>query len=180
MQSAYTVLILLTLVSVSKLVGRMIPLPLPLVQIAAGALLAWPTLGLHVALDPELFLFLFLPPLLFADGWRIPKRELWRIRGPVVALAVGLVLFTVVGAGYFIHMLLPSIPLPVAFALAAVLSPTDAVAVSAITQDRLPTPLMHMLQGDSLYPLYTLRTDTANPPVYLGLSKQETVHLPAG
>ena len=90
MQSAYTVLILLTLVSLSKLVGRVIPLPLPLVQIAAGALLAWPTLGLHVALDPELFLFLFLPPLLFADGWRIPKRELWRIRGPVVALAVGL------------------------------------------------------------------------------------------
>ncbi|MBF8727352.1 Na+/H+ antiporter [Pseudomonas fulva] len=150
MQSAYTVLILLMLVSVSKLVGRLIPLPLPLVQIAAGALLAWPTLGLHVALNPELFLFLFLPPLLFADGWRIPKRELWRIRGPVVALAVGLVLFTVVGAGYFIHWLLPSIPLPVAFALAAVLSPTDAVAVSAITQDRLPTPLMHMLQGEAL------------------------------
>ncbi|WP_191832240.1 Na+/H+ antiporter [Pseudomonas fluorescens] len=150
MQSAYTVLILLMLVSVSKLVGRVVPLPLPLVQIAAGALLAWPTLGLHVALDPELFLFLFLPPLLFADGWRMPKRDLWRLRGPILTLAVGLVLFTVVGAGYFIHWILPSIPLPVAFALAAVLSPTDAVAVSAITQDRLPTPLMHMLQGEAL------------------------------
>ncbi|MDD2047378.1 Na+/H+ antiporter [Pseudomonas putida] len=150
MQSAYTVLILLMLVSVSKLVGRLIPLPLPLVQIAAGALLAWPTLGLHVTLDPELFLFLFLPPLLFADGWRMPKRDLWRLRGPILTLAVGLVLFTVVGAGYFIHWILPSIPLPVAFALAAVLSPTDAVAVSAITQDRLPTPLMHMLQGEAL------------------------------
>ncbi|KYC22692.1 Na+/H+ antiporter [Pseudomonas sp. ABFPK] len=150
MQSAYTVLILLMLVSVSKLIGRVLPIPLPLVQIGAGALLAWPTLGFHVALNPELFLFLFLPPLLFADGWRIPKRELWRIRGPVVALAVGLVLFTVVVAGYFIHWILPSIPLPVAFALAAVLSPTDAVAVSAITQGRLPTPLMRMLQGEAL------------------------------
>ncbi|WP_285417400.1 Na+/H+ antiporter [Pseudomonas sp. efr-133-TYG-5] len=150
MQTAYTVLILLMLVSVSRLVGRVIPLPLPLVQIAAGALLAWPTLGLHVALDPELFLFLFLPPLLFSDGWRMPKRELWRLRGPVLTLAVGLVLFTVVGAGYFIHWLLPTIPLPVAFALAAVLSPTDAVAVSAIAQNRLPTPLMHMLQGEAL------------------------------
>lgn len=150
MQTAYTVLILLMLVSVSRLIGRVIPLPLPLVQIAAGALLAWPTLGLHVALDPELFLFLFLPPLLFSDGWRMPKRELWRLRGPVLTLAVGLVLFTVVGAGYFIHWLLPTIPLPVAFALAAVLSPTDAVAVSAISQNRLPTPLMHMLQGEAL------------------------------
>ncbi|WGK91726.1 Na+/H+ antiporter [Pseudomonas migulae] len=150
MQTAYTVLILLMLVSVSRLVGRVIPLPLPLVQIGAGALLAWPTLGLHVALDPELFLFLFLPPLLFSDGWRMPKRELWRLRGPILTLAVGLVLFTVVGAGYFIHWLLPSTPLPVAFALAAVLSPTDAVAVSAISQNRLPTPLMHMLQGEAL------------------------------
>ena len=150
MQTAYTVLILLMLVGVSRLLGRVIPLPLPLVQIAAGAVLAWPTLGLHVALDPELFLFLFLPPLLFSDGWRMPKREFWRLRGPILTLAVGLVLFTVVGAGYFIHWLLPTIPLPVAFALAAVLSPTDAVAVSAIAQNRLPAPLMHMLQGEAL------------------------------
>ncbi|MCB1655119.1 MAG: Na+/H+ antiporter [Pseudomonadales bacterium] len=150
MQTAYTVLILLMLVGVSRLLGRVIPLPLPLVQIAAGAVLAWPTLGLHVALNPELFLFLFLPPLLFSDGWRMPKREFWRLRGPILTLAVGLVLFTVVGAGYFINWLLPSIPLPVAFALAAVLSPTDAVAVSAIAQNRLPAPLMHMLQGEAL------------------------------
>lgn len=150
MQTAYTVLILLMLVGVSRLIGRVVPLPLPLVQIAAGALLAWPTLGLHVALDPELFLFLFLPPLLFSDGWRMPKREFWHLRGPILTLAVGLVLFTVVGAGYFIHWLLPGVPLPVAFALAAVLSPTDAVAVSAISRNRLPTPLMHILQGEAL------------------------------
>jgi Na+/H+ antiporter len=150
MQTAYTVLILLMLVGVSRLIGRVVPMPLPLVQIAAGALLAWPTLGLHVALDPELFLFLFLPPLLFSDGWRMPKREFWHLRGPILTLAVGLVLFTVVGAGYFIHWLLPGVPLPVAFALAAVLSPTDAVAVSAIARNRLPTPLMHILQGEAL------------------------------
>jgi monovalent cation/hydrogen antiporter len=150
MQAAYTVLILLMLVGVSRLVGRLIPLPLPLLQIMAGALLAWPTLGLHVVLVPELFLFLFLPPLLFSDGWRMPKRELWRFRGPIFTLAVGLVLFTVVGAGCFIHWLIPTIPLPVAFALAAVLSPTDAVAVSAIAQDRLPAPIMHLLQGEAL------------------------------
>lgn len=41
-------------------------------QIAIGALLAWPTFGLHVEFDPELFLVLFIPPLLFADGWKTP------------------------------------------------------------------------------------------------------------
>ena len=45
MQSAYTVLILLMLVGVSRLIGRLVPLPLPLVQIGAGAVLAWPSLG---------------------------------------------------------------------------------------------------------------------------------------
>lgn len=64
------------------------------------ALLAWPNLGLHVALNPELFMFLFFPPIFFVDGWRMPNRELWRLRGPVLTLAVGLVLFTVVGAGF--------------------------------------------------------------------------------
>lgn len=44
-------------------------------QIAIGALLAWPTFGLHVEFDPELFLVLFIPPLLFADGWKTPTRE---------------------------------------------------------------------------------------------------------
>lgn len=150
MQTAYTILILLTLVGVSRLIARLLPLPLPLVQVAMGALLAWPTLGLHVALDPQLFLFMFLPPLLFSDGWRVPKRDLWRYRAPIFLLAVGLVLFTVVIAGFFIHWILPSIPLPVAFALAAVISPTDAVAVMAIAQDRLPAPIMRVLQGEAL------------------------------
>lgn len=79
MQSAYTVLILLTLVSVSKLAGRLLPIPLPLVQIGAGALLAWPNLGLHVVLNPELFLFLFLPPLLFVDAYTRFKCTKWTV-----------------------------------------------------------------------------------------------------
>ena len=66
-------------------------------------------------------------------------------------LAFGLVFFTVIGLGYFVHWLMPSIPLPVAFALAAVVSPTDAVAVSAITRNLgMPPKTMHILEGESL------------------------------
>ncbi|SDB35542.1 monovalent cation:H+ antiporter, CPA1 family [Pseudomonas sp. NFACC23-1] len=53
MQSAYTVLILLMLVGVSRLIGRLIPLPLPLVQIGAGALLAWPSLDANSGICPS-------------------------------------------------------------------------------------------------------------------------------
>ncbi|MEI9987194.1 MAG: sodium:proton antiporter [Aliidongia sp.] len=66
-------------------------------------------------------------------------------------MALGLVLFTVVGAGFFIHWMIPAVPLAVAFALAAILSPTDAVAVAAIAK-RTPFPrrLMHILEGEAL------------------------------
>lgn len=77
MEIFFTILILILVVSLSGVVTRMLPfqIPLPLMQIAIGALLAWPHFGLHVDFDPELFLVLFIPPLLFADGWKTPTRE---------------------------------------------------------------------------------------------------------
>ncbi|MDR1280779.1 MAG: Na+/H+ antiporter [Opitutaceae bacterium] len=152
MEIVFLVLLFLFMVGISNVLVRFIPLPLPLVQVGVGAgLAALPHYGIHVSLDPGLFLLLFIPPLLFSDGWRIPKRELFRERNGVLMLAFGLVFFTVAGAGYFINWLIPAISLPAAFALAAVLSPTDAVAVSAITgRVRVPPRLMHILQGESL------------------------------
>ncbi len=77
MEIFFTILIMTLVVSLSGVVTRVLPfqVPLPLMQIAIGALLAWPTFGLHVEFDPELFLVLFIPPLLFADGWKTPTRE---------------------------------------------------------------------------------------------------------
>ncbi|MGH8777439.1 Na+/H+ antiporter [Paraburkholderia sp.] len=153
MEIVFTVLILLLAVTVSGIVVRLLPfaLPLPLVQIAIGAMLAWPVLGLHVTFDPEIFMLLFIPPLLFADGWRIPKREFFMARRAILMLALGLVFMTVLAVGYFVHMLAPEISLPVAFALAAVLSPTDAVALTGIAgKNRIPPQLMHILEGEAL------------------------------
>lgn len=95
--------------------------------------------------------FLFIPPLLFLDGWRIPNEELLKDRTAVLELALGLVALTVVGVGFFVHWMVPAMPLTVAFALAAVVSPTDPIAVSAIAA-RMPIPkrLMHILEGESL------------------------------
>lgn len=114
-------------------------IPLPLMQIAIGALLAWPTFGLHVEFDPELFLVLFIPPLLFADGWKTPTREFLEHGREIFGLALALVVVTVVGIGFLIYWVVPGIPLIPAFALAAVLSPTDAVALSGIVgEGRIP------------------------------------------
>ncbi|QJU60589.1 Na+/H+ antiporter [Sphingomonas sp. AP4-R1] len=145
-------MVLLLAVVLSSFVSRALPvsLPTPLVQIGLGAVIGL-IAGLRVELEPELFLLVFLPPLLFLDGWRIPKDELFKDLPAVVELALGLVLFTIIGAGLLMHWLIPGLPLPVAFALAAVVSPTDPVAVSAIAA-RVPIPkrMMHILEGESL------------------------------
>lgn len=144
-------LLLLALLALSGIVSRHLPVPTPFVQIGLGALAGWPAGGLHLEFEPELFLLLFIPPLLFVDAWRIPKRDLIRNRMPVVLLALGLVLFTIVGVGSMVHWLVPSISLAAAFAMAAVLSPTDAVALSAITAgSKMPARLQGILQGEAL------------------------------
>lgn len=152
MESIEIVLAMLLAVVISGYVVRVVPfsLPLPIIQIALGAMIA----GLFkrgVVLDPEIFFMLFIPPLLFLDGWRIPKDGLLRDKAAILELALGLVVFTVVGMGFLIHWMIPVMPLPVAFALAAVVSPTDPVALAAI-KGRAPIPkrLMHILEGESL------------------------------
>ncbi|MEI8700383.1 Na+/H+ antiporter [Mesorhizobium sp. ISC15] len=151
MQVAIFILVVLGFVAVSGALARLVRVPLPVLQIAIGAALAWPVRGVHIEIDPELFLLVFIPPLLFSDAVTAPKRELLALRGPILDLAIGLVFFTIVGFGYALHWLVPSIPLVVAFALAAVLSPTDAVAVSSIVDKNVvPARLMHILEGESL------------------------------
>jgi Na+/H+ antiporter len=145
-------LFLLLAVVISGMASRMLPsaLPRPLVQIALGALIGM-VAHVRVELDPELFFLLLVPPLLFLDGWRIPKDELVRDRGAVLGLALGLVFLTVLGMGVFIHWLIPTMPLGVAFALAAVVSPTDPIAVSAVAQKApIPKRMMHILEGEAL------------------------------
>ncbi|VGB97840.1 Na(+)/H(+) exchanger protein [Klebsiella pneumoniae] len=153
MEIFFTILIMTLVVSLSGVVTRVLPfqVPLPLMQIAIGALLAWPTFGLHVEFDPELFLVLFIPPLLFADGWKTPTREFIEHGREILGLALALVVVTVVGIGFLIYWIVPGIPLIPAFALAAVLSPTDAVALSGIVgEGRIPKKIMGILQGEAL------------------------------
>src|SRR5690606_19532379 len=144
------ILLLLLAVAVSGALSRITRIALPLVQIALGAGIVLIT-GESVALHPHLFFLLFLPPLLFLDGWRIPKEDLFRDRAFILEMALRLVVFTVLGVGLLIYWMIPAMPLGVAFARAAIRSPTDPIAVAAIAKRApIPTRLMHVLEGESL------------------------------
>ncbi|WP_413988953.1 Na+/H+ antiporter [Labrys okinawensis] len=151
MDVAIAILLLLFILTLCGALASFVKVPLPILQIAIGLILAWPANGLHLALDPDLFLLVFIPPLLFSDAFNAPKREFQALKVPILGLAFGLVFFTVFILGYALHWLIPTLPLSVAFALGAVLSPTDAVAVSSIVdRQRVPGRLMHILEGEAL------------------------------
>jgi monovalent cation/hydrogen antiporter len=146
------VLVMLALIGASNVINRFIPIvPVPLIQIALGVAVAVIPSGVHLELEPELFFVLFIAPLLYNDGKHTPRGDLWRLRAPILIMAVGLVFVTVFAVGYAIHWMIPSIPLPAAFGLAAILSPTDAVAVGALAgRIHLPKSLMRLLEGEAL------------------------------
>ncbi|MED2998251.1 Na+/H+ antiporter [Bacillus velezensis] len=146
------VLVLLTIIAISNIVNRFVPfIPVPLIQVALGIIAASFPQGLHFELNTELFFVLFIAPLLFNDGKRTPRAELWNLRAPILLLALGLVFATVIVGGYTIHWMIPSIPLAAAFGLAAILSPTDVVAVSALSgRVKMPKGILRLLEGEGL------------------------------
>lgn len=152
MEIFIVVLVLLISIGSSNILNRFIPLvPIPLIQIALGILIAILPLGIHMPLEPELFLVLFIAPLLFNDGKKVSRDKLWNLRSPILLMSLGLVFVTIFILGYVIHWLIPSITLSAAFALAAILSPTDAVAVQGLAKRvHLPGNTMHILEGEAL------------------------------
>jgi len=149
---ADNILLLLVLAAASGLMARAIRnrMPLPLLQIILGVVAA--LAGVRIGLRPDLFMLVFLPPLLFADAFRMPLREFHELRGTIFFLAFGLVVFSTVCCGYAIHWLVPTLDLPCCFALAAALSPTDTVAVSGLLAGRhVPERMIHVLSGEALF-----------------------------
>ncbi|PEJ59024.1 sodium:proton antiporter [Bacillus sp. AFS002410] len=146
------ILLMLSGVFISNVVSRLIPsISVPLIQVGLGICLAIPLSGHSIELNPELFLLLFMAPLLFNDGANVNKKALWAVRKPILLLSVGLVFLTVAILGYFIHWMIPIIPFPACFALAAALAPTDAIAVSAMANKiKISHKILNILEGESL------------------------------
>ncbi|MDE3314549.1 cation:proton antiporter [Lacticaseibacillus zeae] len=145
--------IMLATVIVGNLLARHIPkIPLPFFLIGLGAALAiMPSLR-NFAIDPSVFSFAIIAPLLFNEGQNASRLQIGRSLTNIVSLAVGLVLFSVIILGFSVHALFPVIPLSLAFALIAIVTPTDASAVSAVAQTNpLSDSQMQLLNNESLF-----------------------------
>jgi Na+/H+ antiporter len=124
--------------------------PAPLLLVAAGLLVS--PLVPAVPLDPELALYVFLPPLLYSAALDSSYLRLRDVKRAVALLSIGLVLFTTVVIGLLVHLLLPALPMPLAFALGAIIAPPDAVAAVAVGRRLgLPRRTLTILIGESLF-----------------------------
>ena len=128
------VLILLACVTGCSIWDQVISrVSLPLIQIGVGLVLALLIPRLSEAhVDSELFLMLFIAPLLFREARETSWTNLWSNRWSVLSMAIALVIVSVIAGGFVLHGMLPAIPLAAAFACAAALGPTDAAAVAAL------------------------------------------------
>ena len=131
--------------------ARRLPVPSPILQVAAGLLVGMLPGVTIPELEPDIVFFVFLPPILWAAAFFTSLREFKANIRPISLLAVGLVLTTTAAVAVAAHALLPGLPWPVAIALGAIVSPPDAVAAAAIVS-RLPVPrrVVVILEGESL------------------------------
>lgn len=147
------ILSIIGVVVLSSFVSRFIPkVSTPLVQIVMGALVTYLPGFPETSLDPELFMVLFIAPLLYLEAHEIDKSELLKSLSLSLSLAIGLALATMIAVGFAVSSVWPAVPLAAALALGAALGPTDAVAVSSLGREAsLSRRQMGVLKGESLF-----------------------------
>jgi CPA1 family monovalent cation:H+ antiporter len=131
-------------------IARLLDIPYPIVLVLGAIPLGFVPGVPEVELDPELVLVIFLPPLLYVAAFFSDLRELRAAARALSLTAIGLVLFTTCAVAVVGHELV-GLPWAVAFALGAIVSPTDPVAATAIARELgVPRRLVSVIEGESL------------------------------
>lgn len=151
MHKAETVVLLFSFVAVLVIIARKLTLPYPIVLVIAGLALSFVPRLPQVRLDPNLVFYFLLPPLIYPAALLTSWRDFRRNLRSIAWLSIVLVLTTIVVIAWTAHALVPQLPWAAAFALGAIVSPTDAVAAtSVIERMSLPNRIEVVLEGESL------------------------------
>ena len=146
-------LLLALMVAVAGLsvLARLVRVPYPILLVLGGLVLGFIPGMPDVALPPELVLVAFLPPLLYWAGFFSTPRDLRADARSISLAAVGLVLATTVAVAVAANAAVDGLGWAAAFALGAIVSPTDPLAATAIGR-RLGVPrrLITVIEGESL------------------------------
>jgi len=148
--SAETLVELLLAVVLLAGFAQLVSVPYPVVLVLGGAALGFLPGPTQVRLDPEVVLFVFLPPLLYSAAFLSSPAELRANARPIFLLAVGRVIATMLAVAACAHVVL-DLDWALGLVLGAIVSPTDPVAATSILR-RLGAPrrVAVILEGDAL------------------------------
>ncbi|TDH23035.1 Na+/H+ antiporter [Segetibacter sp. 3557_3] len=145
------VIFILAILIALSVVADKIRLPYPILLVLCGLVVGFTPFLPDLALDPDVAIYVFLPPILydaaFKTSWHDFKKEI----RPISTLAVTLVFFTTVAVAVAAHYTIPGFSWPAAFILGAIVSPPDAVAATSITKGLgLNRRVITIIEGESL------------------------------
>ena len=142
-------LVLMVAIAGLSVLAGAVGVPYPILLVVGGLALGFIPGLPNIELPPEIVLVLFLPPLLYHAAFFSSPRDLRANMRAISLLAVGLVLatmFVVALIGY-----LAGLTWGAAFALGAIVSPTDPLAATTIARKTgVPRRLVTVLEGESL------------------------------
>ncbi len=142
---------LLVAVSVLGAASRVIGVPYPILLVLGGLVMGFVPGLPEVELEPELVLVIFLPPLLYSAAFFASLRDLRYDLRSISLMAVGLVIATACAVAVVAHALIDGLPWAAAFALGAIVAPTDPLAAIEIGRRLgLPRRLNTIIEGESL------------------------------
>src|SRR3954470_11638515 len=143
---------LLVAVAGLSALARWLSIPYPIVLVVGGALFGFIPGMPEVHLDPDVVLVVFLPPLLYGAAFFANLSDMRRNLRGLTLSSVGLVLLTMAAVAVVAHELIEGMPWGAAFALGAVVSPTDPLA-GAMIMRRLGVPrrLVSSAEGEGLF-----------------------------
>jgi monovalent cation/hydrogen antiporter len=143
---------LLVAVAGLSALARQLSVPYPIVLVVGGTLLGFVPGLPEVALDPDVVLLVFLPPLLYGASIFANFNDLRANLRALSLNAVGLVLATMCAVAWVAHALIPGLPWGAAFVLGAIVSPTDPLA-AAVVMRRLDVPrrIVSSIEGEGLF-----------------------------
>ncbi|MEA2197335.1 MAG: monovalent cation/hydrogen antiporter [Solirubrobacteraceae bacterium] len=143
---------LLVAVALLSSLARRLSIPYPIVLVVGGALFGFVPGVPAVTLNPDVVLVVFLPPLVYSTAFFANLGDMRANLRSVTLVSVGLVLVTMVGVAVVAHALIDRLTWGAAFALGAVVSPTDPLAASTIMRRLgLPRRLVSAVEGEGLF-----------------------------
>jgi monovalent cation/hydrogen antiporter len=146
------ILAILIAIAVLFEVARRVAVPYPTLFVLGGLGLGFVPGLPRISLEPDLVLLVFLPPLLFSAAVESPIRDLRRNIGALLRLSIGLVTFTMVIIAIVAHGAIPTLGWPAAFALGAIVAPTDALAATSVFR-RIGAPriVTTLIDGEAMF-----------------------------